>query len=143
MHSIQTRQLLNPTASVSLLLAVLLSFFTLPAGAAAAADAKVSHSLDGHVVSVGESFGNLYTDINLTGLEVNLGQPFTLTCNSHSVEAVLASDYSDVAKGEWLALEEEDGSLQFAISFGDAGKELGCGVGDAIALKIEAPASFR
>lgn len=114
--------------------ALFIPLYSLPATAAQ------TLTLQGKIVSVGESYGNLDTDIELS--IITLGQRLSVSCKEHSVEAVFVTGYGDVASGEWLALENEDGMLQFAISFGDASETLNCGVGDAITVTVEAPVSF-
>ena len=49
--------------------------------------------------------------------------------------ALLGKSYGDVARGDWVALIEEDGNLQLALRFGHAATEIGCAVGDTLYIE--------
>ncbi len=93
------------------------------------------------VVRISEEYANINTDVSGKTLR-NWGiggdrEQFTVKYNDHTIRVLLGQGYSDVARGEWVALIEEDGMLQLAISFGNAATEIGCAVGDT--LYIQAP----
>ena len=99
-----------------------------------------SDYLTANVVRVSEEYANINTDVSGTQLSawgVGHQQLFTVKFKSHTVQPMLGKDYSDVPRGEWIALIEEDGRLQLAISFGHAATEIGCSVGDT--LYIQSP----
>ena len=48
----------------------------------------------------------------------------------------LGKDYSDVPRGDWVALIEDDHKLQIAISYGHAATDLGCTVGDTLFISL-------
>lgn len=93
-------------------------------------------SVEGVVLSLGQHFGNLNTDIPMAALPLELGESFVVNCNSHSEMATLAADYADVHAGDWLGIENAEGHLQLAISFGDAANTLGCRVGDSVTIEF-------
>jgi S-adenosylmethionine hydrolase len=127
-----------PSTTAAWLFAFMLALLV---GSAHGADTK-ARTLQGKVVSVGEQFGNLNTDIQLTAWEITMGQPLIVSCKGNHANAVFAGSYSDVAMGDWLVLANEDGTLQVAIHSGDADEQLGCAAGDSITVVIEAPFSF-
>ncbi len=90
------------------------------------------------MVRISEEFANINTD--LSGAELNKhgitgGQRFSVKYKDRTIQALLGKDYGDVARGEWVALIEEDGNLQLAISFGNAATDIGCTVGDTLYVK--------
>ncbi len=90
------------------------------------------------VVSISEEYANINTDRNesqLAAYGIKRGTNFTAHFNQQTIEAFLGKDYSDVPQGAWIALIEEDGTLQLAISFGNAATELGCAVGDTLYIE--------
>jgi S-adenosylmethionine hydrolase len=92
------------------------------------------------VVRISEEYANINTDVSgaeLRAWGVADNESFALKYKSHTIKALLGKGYSDVARGEWIALIEDDGMLQLAISFGNAATQIGCAVGDT--LFIQAP----
>ena len=114
--------------------ALLAALILVPATPSMAAEQKAS--AEGVVLSLGQHFGNLDTDIAIAELPIELGETFVINCNSRSVMAVLAADYADVHAGDWLGIENDQGQLQLAISFGDAAETLGCRVGDSVSVEF-------
>lgn len=98
--------------------------------------AEPTTTVEGMVLSLGQHFGNLNTDIPITALPLELGESFTVSCNAQSVQATLAADYADVHAGDWLGIENAQGDLQLAISFGDAAETLGCQVGERLTIEF-------
>ena len=100
--------------------------------------------LEARVVRISEEYANINTDVGRTELgKLGIGDRsvFTVKYGDHTIRALLGKGYDDVAKGEWVALIEEDGKLQLAISFGNAATEIGCAVGDT--LYIERPGNGK
>ena len=92
------------------------------------------------VVSISEEYANINTDISkkrLASIGIEVGSRFTAHFENQKIKALLGKDYSDVSRGDWIALIEEDGTLQLAISFGNAATKIGCAAGDT--LYIESP----
>ena len=89
---------------------------------------------------ISEEYANINTDVGraeLGKLGIADKSVFTVKYGDHTIRALLGKGYGDVARGEWVALIEEDGKLQLAVSFGNAATEIGCAVGDT--LYIEGP----
>lgn len=102
-----------------------------------AEDGSVAY-LIAKVMRISEEYANINTD--LSGVELSKygitdQKTFTVKYGGRTIRAFLGEDYSDVAKGEWVALIEEDGNLQLAISFGNAATDIGCVVGDALYIE--------
>jgi S-adenosylmethionine hydrolase len=92
------------------------------------------------VVSISEEYANINTDISkkrLASIGIEVGSRFTAHFENQKIKALLGKDYSDVSRGDWIALIEEDDTLQLAISFGNAATKIGCAAGDT--LYIESP----
>ena len=92
------------------------------------------------VVSISEEYANINTDMSekkLVSIGIEAGSRFTAHFENQKIKALLGKDYSDVSRGDWIALIEEDGTLQLAISFGNAATKIGCAAGDT--LYIESP----
>ena len=103
-------------------------------------------TLTARVVSISQEYANINTDVDeeeLAALGIVRGTQFTAALGQERISALLGSDYSDVPRGDWVALIERDERdstrtyLQLAISFGNAATEIGCAVGDT--LYIEQP----
>jgi S-adenosylmethionine hydrolase len=94
--------------------------------------------LTANVVRISEEFANINTDLSgakLSQYDITPQKAFTFRYKDQTIPALLGKDYSDVAKGDWVGLIEEDGNLQLAISFGNAATKLGCVVGDTLYIK--------
>ena len=94
--------------------------------------------LPAKVVRISEEYANINTD--LSGVELSKygitdQKIFTVKYGDRTIRALLAKDYGDVARGDWVALIEDDGNLQLAISFGHAATEMGCVVGDTLYIE--------
>lgn len=90
------------------------------------------------VVRISEGFANINTNMSGTTLSaygITLQKTFTVKHKDRTFRALLGKSYSDVAKGDWVGLIEEDGNLQLAISFGHAATEIGCAVGDTLYIE--------
>jgi S-adenosylmethionine hydrolase len=91
------------------------------------------------VVRISEEYANINTNLTLPDLEkhgITHGSRFNLRFKDRTMQTLLGKTYSDVPKKDWVALIEEDGTLQIAISFGHAATDIGCKKGDT--LHIEA-----
>lgn len=87
------------------------------------------------VVRISEEYANINTDVDLDDLSargITHGTVFKVNFRDRTLNALLGKGYSDVPRGEWVGLIEDDGNLQLAISFGNAATDLGCSVGDTL-----------
>lgn len=119
-------------------LAAYLSFLAV-AAETTAEEVVQGTAVEGTIVAIDFGFGNLQTDIPASAMTIDLGDPFTFSCNDASFPATWASWYEDVAEGEWLGLTGQGNQVQIAVSFGNADETSGCGVGDTVGLKLSAP----
>ena len=87
------------------------------------------------VLRVGDSYGNLDTDLAAEALGLPYGAAFRLECGDRSFEATWTVWYSEVPPGDWLGLANEDGNVQLAINGDDADAVCGCGVGDVLTIR--------
>ena len=86
------------------------------------------------IVRVGDSYGNLETDLAAATLALSEGARFRLACGEKTFEATWAVWYGDVPEGDWLGLTNEDGNVQIAINGGDADAAAGCTTGDVLTI---------
>ena len=96
--------------------------------------------LTAKIVSISEEYANINTDLShneLSSHGIRMKTRFRVRFGDRTITAMLGSGYSDVPRGKWVALIEEDGNMQLAISFGHAATDLGCQIGDT--LYIETP----
>lgn len=87
------------------------------------------------VVRISDEYANINTDVSdvdLSARGITHGTVFKVSFGDRTLTALLGKDYSDVPRGEWIGLIEDDGNLQLAISFGNAATDLGCTVGDTL-----------
>ena len=87
------------------------------------------------VVRISEEYANINTDVDrddLSARGITHGTVFKVNFRDRTLNALLGKGYSDVPRGEWVGLIEDDGNLQLAISFGNAATDLGCSVGDTL-----------
>ena len=94
--------------------------------------------LPAHVVRISEEYANINTDVSkemLAQYGIVDQNTFTVKYQGQTFSALLGKSYSDVPKGDWIALIEDDGNLQLALSFGHAATELGCTVGDTLYIE--------
>lgn len=90
------------------------------------------------VTRISEEYANINTNMSgatLGKYGITLQKTFTVKHKDRTLSALLGKNYSDVAKGDWVGLIEEDGNLQLAISFGNAATEIGCAVGDTLYIE--------
>ena len=90
------------------------------------------------VVRISDEYANINTDLSaerLAAVGITQKTMFTATIKGRQITALLGSSYADVPRGGWIALIEEDGNMQLAISFGHAATELGCSVGDTLFIQ--------
>lgn len=93
--------------------------------------------LSAQVVRISEEYANINTDLTGARLQeagIVVGSTFGARCGDEVVDVMLGTSYSDVDRGEWVGLIEENGTLQVAISFGHAADVLGCAVGDRLVI---------
>ena len=101
----------------------------------AAATAEPAVYIATEVVRISEEYANINTNISgvkLSKYGITDQQTFVVKYKDKTIRALLGKSYSDVPKGDWIALIEDDGNLQLAISFGHAATEMGCTVGDIL-----------
>ena len=72
----------------------------------------------------------------LASIGIEAGSRFTAHFEEQKIKALLGKDYSDVSRGDWIALIEENGTLQLAISFGNAATKIGCAAGDTLYIEL-------
>lgn len=120
-------------------LALQLLFFVLfAAGCAMAPKPDLSQPLSARVVRISEEYANINTDIHkklLKAYGIEQQATFSVTFKGQKFSALLGKEYSDVERGDWIALIEEDDKLQLAISFGNAATEIDCAVGDTLYIE--------
>ncbi len=87
------------------------------------------------IVRVGDTFGNLETDLDAARLGLSPGSGFTLICKDQTIGATWGTWYTDVPEGEWLGLTNEDGNVQIAINGGNADTGSGCTTGDVLTIR--------
>ena len=95
--------------------------------------------LSTQIVRISEEYANINTDLTgeiLARHGIVVGSSFQVRYKDQTFGAVLGKNYSDVDKGEWVGLIEEDGYLQLAISFGNAATHIGCAVGDTLDIEL-------
>lgn len=81
------------------------------------------------------AYGNMHFDFietDLKKLGIQKGTSFKLTFKDKQVNVFWGDAYGDVPKGEWIAFVTANGILEVARNFENAGKTLGCKVGDKI-----------
>lgn len=91
------------------------------------------------VLRISEEYANVNTSVNDTTLAehgIVHGVTFTARFRDRTVNPFLGKDYSDVPRGDWVALIEDDHKLQIAISYGHAATDLGCTVGDTLFISL-------
>jgi hypothetical protein len=72
---------------------------------------------------VDPTFGNLDTAFNAADFDhlgIAQGDAFTVSANGHSFTGIRGVTYSDVARGEWLAVPLPTGQMRIVINFGQA-----------------------
>lgn len=115
-----------------------LFLFLLLAGCATTPMPDLTQPLPAHVVRISEEYANINTNIHKKTLKaygIRQQAEFSFVFKGQKFNALLGKDYSDVERGDWIALIEEDDTLQLAISFGNAATEIGCAVGDTLYIE--------
>ena len=75
------------------------------------------------LLEVQPPFGNLTTSFvesDLQRLGLAIGDQFQVQIGDSSIEVVLGKDFSDVARGKWVALLMPAGTLSLAMNFSNA-----------------------
>ena len=124
-----TKKLLYPLLLLALLLSVFWILSLLKSGE------DKADLFPATVVRISEEYANINTDVDLDDLSargITHGTVFKVNFRDRTLNALLGKGYSDVPRGEWVGLIEDDGKLQLAISFGNAATDLGCSVGDTL-----------
>jgi S-adenosylmethionine hydrolase len=91
-----------------------------------------------NVVRISKEYANINTDLTAPQLAehgIAHGTTFDVKFGDRQMKALLGKKYSDVDKGKWIALIEEDGKLQLAISFGHAATDISCKEGDTLYIQ--------
>ena len=89
----------------------------------------------GTITRVEPPFGNLDTsllDADVESLGIAIGNSFQVRCQDKVIDIVLASNYGDVPRGEWVAVVSMQGTLKIARSFASASEASGCKAGDSL-----------
>lgn len=123
---------MNTTRNRRIPLALLMA---LTAGCAIFGQGSRDLPLTAVIVRISEEYANINTDLSaerLAAAGITQKTMFTATIKGRQITVLLGSSYADVPRGDWIALIEEDGNMQLAISFGHAATELGCSVGDTL-----------
>ncbi len=90
------------------------------------------------VKSIHPAFGNLETEFiekDLNALGIVKKTYFQLIFKDKTFKVFYGAAYSDVPKGEWIALLTANGTIEIARNFKNAGDTLGCKKGDRIFIK--------
>ena len=90
------------------------------------------------VVRVSEEYANINTDLTQSQLAehgIIHGTRFDIKFGEHRIVALLGKKYTDVPRGNWIALIEEDGRLQIAVSYGHAATQITCKEGDVLYIE--------
>jgi len=85
----------------------------------------------GTITRVEPPFGNLDTsllDADVESLGIAIGNSFQVRCQDKVIDIVLASNYGDVPRGEWVAVVSMQGTLKIARSFASARGVEGLGI---------------
>jgi S-adenosylmethionine hydrolase len=94
--------------------------------------------LEARIVRISEEYANINTDVNqseLADFGILHGQSFRVRFEDRELTVLLGTSYSDVPRGGWVGLIEEDDRLQIAIGFGHAATELACSVDDVLFIE--------
>lgn len=97
------------------------------------------------VVRISKEYANINTNVTqpqLAAHGIRHGTKFNVKFKDRTMEALLGKKYSDVAKGDWVALIEEDGKLQIAISYGHAATDIACAEGDTLYIESRTQVSL-
>jgi S-adenosyl-L-methionine hydrolase (adenosine-forming) len=92
--------------------------------------------ITGTIIHV-DGYGNLLTNIpgNSAGeAGIEAGSPLKIRLGNHSFNATFAITYSDVARGEWLAMNSSEGLLQASTNLGNAAATADASAGEPISF---------
>ena len=101
-----------------------------------AANSKI---FDARVASVETEYTNIDTNLSITELNdagLRLGDRIQFEHQGQVILATFGDDYADVERGDWIATENDDGTLELAISFGGACEKINCKIGDALLVQL-------
>lgn len=86
-----------------------------------------------------DGYGNLLTNIPsfLAGeAGIKAGSPLKIRVGNHSYNAAFAATYSDVARGEWLAMNSSEGLLQASRNLENAAATADAFAGESISFSL-------
>jgi S-adenosylmethionine hydrolase len=90
----------------------------------------------GTVVQV-DYYGNVLTNIPASWMEgAPLGTKYDLCVGEKRTPVTWNRTYSDVPKGDWVALRNASGQIEIARNLDNAASTLSLGVGDEIAIRV-------
>lgn len=92
----------------------------------------------GNITEVTDGYGNFFTNFLAADFEklgIKRKDSFNATVGEHKLKIYFGATYSDVKKGEWIAIVSPDDNIMFARNYEDACKTVSCKVNDE--LKIE------
>lgn len=92
----------------------------------------------GRINEVTETYGNLFssfTPADFERLGIARGDAFAVEINGRTFRATYGSDYTDVARGSWVAFLRAEGVILFAIHRGNAAEAAGARVGDTLLVR--------
>ncbi len=91
----------------------------------------------GNITRTRPLYGNIYTNFvpsDLEALDITLGDTFSLTHGTTTVEVTFAKAYSDVPLGEWVAFIDPEGHVQISRNYANATDTFGAKTGDTLTL---------
>jgi pimeloyl-ACP methyl ester carboxylesterase len=94
-------------------------------------------SATGRVAKVNPFYGNLTLDLlqsDLSKLGIKRGDRFRITLGKTTAEILYGSDFSDVARGEWVAFIDSEGRVFVSKNWENAAASTGVREGDAVVL---------
>jgi pimeloyl-ACP methyl ester carboxylesterase len=96
-------------------------------------------SATGRVAKVNPFYGNLTLDLIASDLQKLGIQPrtrFKLTLGGQTVDILHGSDFSDVARGEWVAFIDAEGKVFVSKNWESAARATGVSAGDAVIVIV-------
>lgn len=94
-------------------------------------------SATGRITRVNPFYGNLTLDLleaDLKKLGIKRGDRFRMTLGKTTVSPLYGSDFSDVARGEWVAFIDAEGRAFVSKNWDSAAKATGVSEGDAVVV---------
>jgi S-adenosylmethionine hydrolase len=90
----------------------------------------------GTVIQV-DYYGNVLTNIPASWMEgASFGATYDFWVGDKRTAVKWSRTYSDVPKGDWLAVHNASGNIEIARNLDNAAATVNVGVGDSIALKV-------